>query len=127
MQPLLEPERGLVVAVIQPRLVPSDTDGNLRRVRDLIGQAAHEHGPELILLQCGADSIAGDPIKHLRYTPEAHAYEARRLVALADRHAQGRVLGMGGGGYNRINLAQAWTGVVQGLVDGGAGTGNGEN
>jgi hypothetical protein len=27
------------------------------------------------------------------------------------------VLGTGGGGYNRINLAQAWSGVVQGFVD----------
>jgi len=27
------------------------------------------------------------------------------------------VLGTGGGGYNRINLAKAWTGVVQGFVD----------
>jgi hypothetical protein len=27
------------------------------------------------------------------------------------------VLGTGGGGYNRINLAQAWSGVVQGLME----------
>ena len=26
------------------------------------------------------------------------------------------MLGTGGGGYNRINLAQAWTRVVQGLL-----------
>jgi len=72
--------------------------------------------PELVLLQCGADSLAGDPITHLRYSPEAHAYAARRLCALADRHAQGRVLGMGGGGYNRNNLARAWTRVVEELA-----------
>jgi acetoin utilization protein AcuC len=72
--------------------------------------------PELVLLQCGADSLAGDPITHLRYSPEAHAYAARRLCALADRHAEGRVLGMGGGGYNRNNLARAWTRVVEELA-----------
>jgi acetoin utilization protein AcuC len=72
--------------------------------------------PELILLQCGADSIAGDPITHLLLTPEAHAHAARRLCALADRHAGGRVLAMGGGGYNRANLARAWTRVVEELA-----------
>lgn len=72
--------------------------------------------PELILLQCGADSLAGDPITHLRLSAEAHAYAARRLCVLADRHAEGRVLGMGGGGYNRANLARAWTRVVEELA-----------
>jgi acetoin utilization protein AcuC len=72
--------------------------------------------PQLILLQCGADSVGGDPITHLRLTAEAHAHAARRLAVLADRHAEGRVLGMGGGGYNRTNLATAWTRVVEELA-----------
>jgi acetoin utilization protein AcuC len=72
--------------------------------------------PELILLQCGADSLAGDPITHLRLTAEAHAHAARRLGVLADRYADGRVLGMGGGGYDRANLARAWTRVVEELA-----------
>ncbi|HSC16550.1 MAG TPA: acetoin utilization protein AcuC [Gammaproteobacteria bacterium] len=75
-----------------------------------------EAKPELILLQCGADSIGGDPITHLQLTPEAHAHAALRLGALADRFAEGRVLGMGGGGYNRANLANAWTRVVEELA-----------
>jgi acetoin utilization protein AcuC len=74
-----------------------------------------EGEPELILLQCGADSLAGDPITHLQLTAEAHAHAARRLGVLADRYAGGRVLGMGGGGYNRTNLATAWTRVVEEL------------
>jgi len=72
--------------------------------------------PELILLQCGADSLAGDPITHLQYSAEAHAHAARRLRELADRHCAGRVLAMGGGGYNRANLAEAWTRVVEALT-----------
>jgi len=38
---------------------------------------------------------------------------------LADRHCQGRLLAMGGGGYNRDNLARAWTAVLSELVDAG--------
>lgn len=72
--------------------------------------------PELIILQCGADSLEGDPITHLRYTPASHAHAARELCRLADRLGHGRVLGLGGGGYNRSNLAQAWAGVVDSLT-----------
>lgn len=75
-----------------------------------------EHQPEFILFQCGADSIAGDPITHLRYTPAAHRHATQRLRVLADRHCQGRLLVMGGGGYNRSNLALAWTAVLEALL-----------
>lgn len=73
--------------------------------------------PEFVLFQCGADSLADDPITHLRYTEEAHAYAAARLCKLASEWAQGRVLAMGGGGYNRRNIARAWTRVVRALVE----------
>ena len=72
--------------------------------------------PEFILLQAGADSIEGDPITHMRYSAAIHERAARDLAALAEELGHGRVLGTGGGGYNRINLAQAWSGVVQGLT-----------
>ncbi len=73
--------------------------------------------PEFILFQCGADSLEGDPITHLRYSEAAHAHAAARLCALAGESAGGRVLAMGGGGYNRRNLARAWTRVVRALVE----------
>ncbi len=76
--------------------------------------------PEFILLQCGADSLAGDPITHLAFSPAAHAHAARRLRALAARHCAGRLVALGGGGYDRPNLAAAWCAVVEALLgDGG--------
>ncbi len=75
------------------------------------------HRPQFVLMQCGADSLEGDPITHLRLTEEAHAAAARSLCGIADRHAGGRILCLGGGGYNRRNLARAWTRVVQSLVE----------
>jgi acetoin utilization protein AcuC len=72
--------------------------------------------PEFIILQCGADSIEGDPITHLRFSPEVHGRAARELAALAESLDHGRVLALGGGGYNRTNLAQAWAGVVENLM-----------
>ncbi len=73
--------------------------------------------PEFILMQCGADSLEGDPITHLRWTEEAHAHAAAALCRLADRHCEGRIIGTGGGGYNRRNLARAWTRVVQSFIE----------
>jgi acetoin utilization protein AcuC len=73
---------------------------------------------EFIVFQCGADSLAGDPITHLRFSEAAHAHAAHRLGVIADRQGHGRVLGVGGGGYNRRNLARAWTGVVRTFLRG---------
>ena len=76
--------------------------------------------PQLLLMNAGADSLAGDPITHLQYSENAHGHAAVRLRQFADRFCEGRVLGMGGGGYNRTNLARAWTRVVEGFADPGA-------
>jgi acetoin utilization protein AcuC len=75
-----------------------------------------KHAPAFIILQCGADSIAGDPITHLQLSAASHARAARDLCDLADRLGHGRVLALGGGGYDRGNLAQAWNGVVEALL-----------
>lgn len=72
--------------------------------------------PEFILLQAGADSIEGDPITHMAFTPKAHARAARRLCAVADEYCNGRFIAMGGGGYNRRNLAAGWNEVVRAML-----------
>lgn len=75
--------------------------------------------PEFIIFQCGADSLKGDPITNLCYSEQAHADAASALCRLADKHCHGRIVGTGGGGYNRHNLARAWTRVVQSFVAAG--------
>ena len=71
--------------------------------------------PELIVLQCGADSLAGDPLAHLQFSAGTHGHAAARLCALAGCYCGGRVLALGGGGYDSRNLALAWTEVVRAL------------
>ena len=79
---------------------------------------AHIHAakPEFIILHCGADSIADDPITHLKFTPQAYAHAAASLRRIADEHCDARLLALGGGGYNRRNLAAAWCAVVDALL-----------
>ncbi len=73
--------------------------------------------PEFFILQCGADGLAGDPLADLRLTPAAHLHAARRMVTLAERHAGGRLMAFGGGGYSLENLGTAWCAVLEALLE----------
>lgn len=76
-----------------------------------------KHRPQFILFQCGADSIRNDPITHMEYSEKAHAHATKRLAEIAERHCDGKLLAMGGGGYNHDNIAKTWTAVVDALAD----------
>lgn len=95
---------------------PGSGDKQLHLAWEQIEQFVARGEPEFILLQCGADSLAGDPIAQLNYSPEAHRFAATRLCHLADEFCDGRLLALGGGGYNRVNLARAWTAVLEVLA-----------
>jgi acetoin utilization protein AcuC len=97
-------------------MAPGSDDATFARVWPRVVAHLERFAPEFIILQCGADSVDGDPITHLRYTSKSHGFAARELAALADRLGHGRVLALGGGGYNRANIAQAWTAVVENLL-----------
>ena len=72
--------------------------------------------PEFLILQCGADGLAGDPMTDLRYTPAVHARVARDLCELAEEMCDGRLMAFGGGGYNPGNVAAAWTHTLTALI-----------
>ena len=92
-------------------------DAAFNKVWDSVISFVAKTEPEFILLQCGADSIEGDPITHMAYSPHVHARATTDLCKLADEHCQGRLLAMGGGGYNLQNIAAAWCAVVQAMID----------
>lgn len=97
-------------------LAPGAGDDEFRAAWERVEEYLRAGRPEFILLQCGADSLEGDPITHLRLSENAHAHAAARVCAIADELGHGRVVGTGGGGYNRRNLARAWTRVVAALL-----------
>lgn len=98
-------------------LPPGASDAQYRAAWSRVEDYLRTNEPEFILFQCGADSLEGDPITHLCLSENAHAHAAARLCAIADELGHGRVVGMGGGGYNRRNIARAWTRVVQSFVE----------
>jgi len=100
-------------------LAPGAEDAEFRAAWTQVEAYLRAAKPEFILFQCGADSLAGDPITHLCFTEAAHAEAAASLCRIADECCEGRIIGTGGGGYNRQNVARAWTRVVQSFVAAG--------
>ncbi len=98
-------------------MAPMAGDTQFRQAWERVEAHLRTYQPQIILFQCGADSVAGDPLTHLRFSATGHAHAAARLCALADEFGHGRVVAMGGGGYSRVNLAKAWTGVVQAFIN----------
>ena len=97
---------------------PGSGDKQFVREWERIVEFLRKSKPEFIVFQCGADSLAGDPLAHLKYSPAAHAHAAKSLCELANELSNGRIMGFGGGGYNRTNLALAWNAVLNEFIRG---------
>lgn len=72
--------------------------------------------PEFIILQCGADSMKGDPITHLEYSQKSYQLATESLCRIADEFCDGRMVALGGGGYNMENISLAWPVVVRAML-----------
>lgn len=64
------------------------------------------HAPEAIVVQCGADALACDPMTRLALTSRGLWEAVARVVPLAPR-----LLVLGGGGYNPWSVGRCWTGL----------------
>lgn len=62
------------------------------------------YNPDVIVTQIGADTFRTDPLTRLEITTHSYGYIMRKLKAL-------RIpwVALGGGGYDLINTARAWT------------------
>jgi acetoin utilization protein AcuC len=58
----------------------------------------------VLVAQLGIDSHRTDPLTHLALDIQGFAQAVRRLVGLAPR-----LVALGGGGYDIVNVARAWT------------------
>jgi len=62
--------------------------------------------PDVVIMQCGADALADDPLSRLALSNRA----IWRAVRAIDRIAP-RLIVLGGGGYNPWSVARCWTGI----------------
>jgi acetoin utilization protein AcuC len=93
-------------------LPPGADDGDFFAAWELAMAHLQRLKPEFLILQAGADGLAGDPLADLRLSPAVHARVARDLRRLAGELCGGRLMTFGGGGYNLGNVAAAWTAVL---------------
>ena len=70
--------------------------------------------PDLVLVSCGFDCMAGDPVGSMRLTPAGIACLTRRLVQLAGEVCNGRLLLVLEGGYDLDNMR---TGTLAALTE----------
>jgi acetoin utilization protein AcuC len=76
----------------------------------VVPAALDAFAPDVLVTQLGCDTHVTDPLAHLALTTDDYAEIARRLHDLAHRHAGGRWVATGGGGYQLATVVpRAWT------------------
>jgi acetoin utilization protein AcuC len=68
--------------------------------------------PQAVVGQFGVDTHYSDPLTSLNLTLNGFVYLVGRIVDLARQHCCGRLLSLGGGGYNMEVVPVAWTSVL---------------
>jgi acetoin utilization protein AcuC len=61
-------------------------------------------GPDVIVFELGADTLAGDPLAHLQLTNNSYVEMINRLLSFDTP-----ILATGGGGYHVENTIRAWS------------------
>ena len=101
---------GYGYSVNVPLDVQTEDGSFLDAFRRLVPEIADAYRPDVILLQCGCDAHALDPLTHLRCSTNLYEAVVRETVAVADRVCDGRVIMTGGGGYAiHTVVPRAWT------------------
>ena len=72
--------------------------------------------PELVIVSAGFDAHRGDPLAQLEVETEDFVWLTEELLAIADRHAKGRLVSVLEGGYDLEALAESATTHVQSLM-----------
>jgi acetoin utilization deacetylase AcuC-like enzyme len=100
-------ERGASGNVANAPLAPGSGSAEFRAAwsRDLL-PAIDAFAPDLLLVSAGFDAHASDPLAQMRLHADDYAWLTRELVALADRHCQGRIVSTLEGGYDLAALAE---------------------
>lgn len=72
--------------------------------------------PQLLLISAGFDAHRLDPLAQLQLEASDYAWLTTELVALANRHARGRIVSMLEGGYDLTALRECSVAHVRGLM-----------
>jgi len=74
--------------------------------------------PDLIVISAGFDAHARDPLANLNLLEPDYAWVTKKLMEVADKHAEGRIVSVLEGGYDLEGLAQSVAAHVGALMQG---------
>ncbi|HEY0637747.1 MAG TPA: acetoin utilization protein AcuC [Pseudonocardiaceae bacterium] len=90
----------------------------LRAFHAVVPSVLRAFRPQLLVTQCGVDTHREDPLADLALTVDGHRAIYRVLRDLAEEHADGRWLALGGGGYSLLRVVpRSWTHLLATVLD----------
>jgi len=105
---------GFSVNVLIP---PGGDEADYRRAwAEAAGPALDGFAPQFLLLSAGFDAHCTESVAHVNLTPGGFGWLTRELVAVAERHAAGRLVSVLEGGYELEGLGRCAAAHVAGLL-----------
>jgi acetoin utilization deacetylase AcuC-like enzyme len=77
----------------------SGSDAFRAAITNVCLPALEAHRPEILFVSAGFDAHREDPLANLKFTDADYAWVTEQLVAIAARHAKGRIVSTLEGGY----------------------------
>jgi acetoin utilization deacetylase AcuC-like enzyme len=112
-------ERGEHDTIVNAPLRPGDGGAKFREAfESVILPRLRDFAPELIVISAGFDAHMRDPLANLNLLESDFEWGTRKLMEVADKYAQGRVVSVLEGGYDLQGLANSAAAHVAALMQG---------
>jgi acetoin utilization deacetylase AcuC-like enzyme len=112
-------ERGAHNTIVNAPLRPGDGGEQFRAAMETtILPRLENFAPDLIVISAGFDAHMRDPLANLNFLEADYTWVTQKLMDVADRHADGRVVSLLEGGYDLEGLAKSVAAHVTALMRG---------
>lgn len=103
--------------IVNAPLLPDSGSAAFRAAYEIrVLPALEAFAPQLVLISAGFDAHRLDPLANLNLDADDYAWLTTRLVELANRHAQGRIVSSLEGGYSLTALRESTAAHVEALL-----------
>jgi acetoin utilization deacetylase AcuC-like enzyme len=112
-------ERGARNTIVNAPLRPGDGGEEFREAMETaILPRLGDFAPDLVIISAGFDAHMRDPLANLNFLEADYTWVTQKLMELADRHANGRVVSVLEGGYDLEGLSKSVAAHVTALMRG---------
>jgi len=112
-------ERGARNTIVNAPLRPGDGGDQFRQaIETTILSRLEDFGPDFVIISAGFDAHIRDPLANLNFVEADYTWVTQKLMGLADRRANGRVVSLLEGGYDLEGLSKSVAAHVTALMRG---------